>query len=65
MQPQVPLDLSKDMYVKQFEAFLHAVRTGDRNGVRCHYHDAARTYEASWWITEAAGSPVPDGSAPK
>jgi hypothetical protein len=62
---QVPLDLGKDMYVKQFEAFLHAVRTGDKSDVRCHYHDAARSYEASWWITEAGGSPVPDGSMPQ
>ena len=61
---QVPLDTSKDMYEKQFEAFLTAVRTGDKSLIRCHYHDAARTYEASWWISAAAGSPVPDGSKP-
>jgi iron uptake system EfeUOB component EfeO/EfeM len=62
---QVELDLSKDMYQKQFEAFLHAVRTGDNCGIRCLFDDAARTYETSWWIAEAAGSPIPDGSVPK
>ena len=60
----MPLNTGKDMYEKQFEAFLHAVRTGDKSDVRCHYHDAARTYQASWWITEAGGSPSPDGSVP-
>lgn len=59
---QVPLDLGKDMYEKQFDAFLHAVRTGDKSNLRCLYPDAARTYETSWWISEAAGSPIPDGS---
>ncbi|BDA44533.1 Uncharacterized protein UNK4.17 [Coccomyxa sp. Obi] len=59
---QVPLDLGRDMYEKQFDAFMHAVRTGDQSDVRCLFHDAARTYETSWWISEAAGSPVPDGS---
>ncbi|KAK9908431.1 hypothetical protein WJX75_007736 [Coccomyxa subellipsoidea] len=59
---QVPLDLGRDMYEKQFDAFLHAVRTGDQSNVRCLFHDAARTYETSWWISEAAGSPIPDGS---
>ena len=61
---QVPLDAGKDIYEKQFEAFLRAVRTGDKSEVRCMYADAARTYEASWWITEASGSPSPDGSVP-
>ncbi len=61
---QVPLDTGKDMYEKQFEAFLRAVRTGDKSGVRCHFGDASRTYQASWWITEAGGSPSPDGSVP-
>ena len=62
---QVPLDKEHDMYEKQFTAFLHAVRTGDLSDVRCHFQDAARTYAASWWITEAAGSPLPDGSVPE
>ncbi|KAK9814110.1 hypothetical protein WJX72_000797 [[Myrmecia] bisecta] len=45
---EVKLDLDSDMYVKQFEAFLHAIRTGDTSGVRCLYHDAARTYQSAW-----------------
>lgn len=62
---QVPLDKEHDMYEKQFDAFLNAVRTGDQSKVRCLFQDAARTYAASWWITEAAGSPSPDGSVPE
>lgn len=62
---QVPLDKQYDMYEKQFTAFLHAVRTGDQSDVRCLFRDAAKTYAASWWITEAAGSPLPDGSVPE
>ena len=62
---QVPIDKKYDMYEKQFAAFLHAVRTGDQKDVRCLFRDAARTYAASWWITEAAGSPSPDGSVPE
>lgn len=58
------LDLSKDMYEKQFDAFLHSIRSGDIDSMRCLFDDAARTYETSWWISEAAGSPIPDGSMP-
>ena len=39
---QVPLDLSKDMYVHQFEGFLAAVRTGDAGHLRCPYQTAAK-----------------------
>lgn len=63
---QVPLDLQgRDMYEKQFDAFIHAVRTGDQSGVRSTFKDAARTYETTWWISEAAGSAVPTASAKK
>lgn len=41
------------MYAEQDKAWLHAVKTGSLQGVSCLYPDAARTYEASWWITEA------------
>ncbi len=47
------------MYEKQFDAFIHAVRTGDQSRVRSLFEDAAHTYETTWWISEAAGSAVP------
>lgn len=49
---QVPLDLGKDMYMLQFEGFLKAVRTGNTSDLRCPYHSAAGTYQATQWITE-------------
>lgn len=54
---QVPLNLEKDMYVHQFESFLKAVRTGDTSDLRCPYQTAAKTYQASQWITQARPMP--------
>lgn len=51
---QAELNLDYDMYEAQFADFLHAVRTGDRSGIRSLYHDAVRTYETSRWITDAS-----------
>lgn len=51
---QAELNLEYDMYEAQFSDFLHAVRTGDRSGIRSLYQDAVRTYEASRWITDAS-----------
>ena len=51
---QAELNLEYDMYEAQFADFLHAVRTGDRSGIRSLYHDAVRTYETSRWITDAS-----------
>ena len=56
---QIKLDLSQDMYEKQFAAWLHAVRTGDKLAVRSHFADAAKTYEATWQITQASGVTPP------
>ena len=50
---QVPLDVDKDLYVHQFEGFFSAVRTGDSSELRCSYADAAKTYQATQWITQA------------
>ena len=45
------------MYALELEAFLHAVRTGDASRVLSPYSDAAKTYEASQWITAASQLP--------
>ena len=42
----MPLDLSRDMYTLQFEAFLHAVRTGDPSQLRNPYQGAAKVHSA-------------------
>ena len=51
---QADLNLEYDMYEAQFQDFLHAVRTGDRSGIRSLFHDAVKTYETSRWITDAS-----------
>ncbi|DBA89671.1 hypothetical protein WJX79_009585 [Trebouxia sp. C0005] len=60
---QVHLNLDQDMYENQFDGWLEAIRTGNKDAVKCHYHDAAQTYKASWDITEASGA-APPGTDP-
>jgi predicted dehydrogenase len=43
-----------DPYLAEDRAFIEALRTGDRSGIRCGYADALRTYELTWAITDAA-----------
>ena len=67
MRPYTPalqfkLDLSKDMYDRQFEDWLKAIRTGDESLIRSHFSDAAKTYAASWLITQASGAKPPGAS---
>jgi len=57
------LNLDQDMYENQFDDWLEAIRTGNKDAVKCHYHDAAQTYKASWDITEASGA-APPGTDP-
>eukprot|EP00891_Asterochloris_glomerata_P005142 jgi/Astpho2/5142/Aster-06353 len=59
---QFELDLSKDMYDRQFEDWLKAIRTGDESLIRSHFSDAAKTYAASWLITQASGAKPPGAS---
>jgi predicted dehydrogenase len=49
-----------DPYTAQDTAFVHAVRSGDRSGIRSDYADALRTHAVSMAIVESArsGSPV-------
>ena len=60
---QVELNLKQDMYENQFDGWLEAIRTGNKDAVKCLYHDAAQTYKASWDITEASGA-APPGTDP-
>ena len=60
---QVELNLKQDMYENQFDCWLEAIRTGNKDAVKCLYHDAAQTYKASWDITEASGA-APPGTDP-
>ncbi|KAK9820801.1 hypothetical protein WJX74_005451 [Apatococcus lobatus] len=45
---------SVDMYAKEFEAFIDAIRTGDRSKLKSTYPDAARSYQCTKWITDAS-----------
>lgn len=60
---QVKLNLKQDMYENQFDGWLEAIRTGNKDAVKCLYHDAAQTYKASWDITEASGAAPPGTDA--
>ena len=42
------------MYAKEFEAFIEAIRTGDRSKLKSTYPDAARSYQCTKWITDAS-----------
>lgn len=50
------------MYDRQFEDWLKAIRTGDESLIRSHFSDAAKTYAASWLITQASGAKPPGAS---
>lgn len=43
-----------DPYLTENRAFLHAIRSGDRSGIRSSYEDALKTYEFTWAIADAA-----------
>ena len=43
-----------DPYLTEDQAFLAAVRTGDRSGIRSSYADALKTFELTWAITDAS-----------
>ncbi|KAK9839342.1 hypothetical protein WJX84_000989 [Apatococcus fuscideae] len=43
-----------DMYAKEFETFIEAIRSGDRSKLKSTYPDAARSYQCTKWITEAS-----------
>jgi predicted dehydrogenase len=43
-----------DMYLTEVDAFVHAVRTGDTSRITTLYSDAAKSYQASQWITAAS-----------
>ncbi|HIJ64695.1 MAG TPA: Gfo/Idh/MocA family oxidoreductase [Candidatus Hydrogenedentes bacterium] len=45
-----------DPYLTEDEAFLDAVRTGDRSRIRSPYGDALKTFELTWAITDAAAA---------
>ncbi|WP_054955205.1 Gfo/Idh/MocA family protein [Paenibacillus dakarensis] len=50
-------------YERENEAFIHAVRTGDRSGILSSYEDAVRTMEVTWaaWRSAESGMPVKVG----
>ncbi|WP_018978632.1 Gfo/Idh/MocA family protein [Saccharibacillus kuerlensis] len=43
-----------DPYVRQTEAFLHALRTGDVSGIRSDYEDACKTQEVTFTALQSA-----------
>jgi len=43
-----------DMYLRQVEEFVKAVRTGDVSGIQSPYADGALSYQATQWITAAS-----------
>jgi len=45
-----------DPYLSEDQAFVTAIRTGDRSGIRCGYADGLATYELTWAITDAASN---------
>lgn len=47
-------------YVRENEAFIHAVRTGDPSQIRSNYSDAYPTHEVTYAALESAriGLPV-------
>ena len=47
------------MYEKQFDGWLEAIGTGNKDAVKCCYRDAVQTYKASWEITEASSGAPP------
>lgn len=49
-----PVDGTNDPYYTEMEAFLRAIRENRPELVRSPYADAAKTYEATWAITQAA-----------
>ena len=53
------LQSSASAYLLEDRAFVHAVATGDRSGIRCDYADAARTLE----LTLAVNRSIETGQA--
>jgi predicted dehydrogenase len=45
-----------DPYLSEDQAFVRAVRTGDRSGIRCGYADGLKTYELTWAIADASSA---------
>jgi predicted dehydrogenase len=52
--PLPPLDPDTTAHVYADRAFIEAVRTGDRSGVRTPYREAVRTLAVSLAATESA-----------
>lgn len=50
---QVPIE-EGDMYMSEAQAFVEAVRGGDRSCILSSYSDAVETYKTSLWITAAS-----------
>ncbi|WP_306452987.1 hypothetical protein [Terribacillus saccharophilus] len=46
-------------YVRENEAFIHAVRTGDTSKIRSDYSDAYQTHKVTYAALESAKSGVP------
>ncbi|WP_410770527.1 Gfo/Idh/MocA family protein [Fontibacillus sp. BL9] len=46
-------------YVKENEAFIHALRTGDASGILSDYADAVKTQRVTWAAFESASSGNP------
>lgn len=51
---QTPVDGANDPYYAEMDAFLRAIRENRPDLIRSPYADAARTYEVTWAITQAA-----------
>ncbi|GEM_PF-2376760 len=51
---QTPVDGTNDPYYAEMEAFLRAIRENRPDLIRSPYADAAKTYEVTWAITQAA-----------
>lgn len=51
---QTPADGANDPYYAEMDAFLRAIRENRPELIRSPYADAAKTYEVTWAITQAA-----------
>ncbi|KAK9807571.1 hypothetical protein WJX72_003082 [[Myrmecia] bisecta] len=55
----------EDMYLREVEAFIDAVRIGDTSAIKSLYADAALSYQATQWITAASNSGHMGPAAPE
>lgn len=51
---EIHYDFATDRYGREVEAFLEAVRSGDRSHVRSEFADALRTLSLNWTVIDAA-----------